>query len=104
VQVLNITDAVHVVAGADHTCVLRQTGAVSCWGKGVALGDGIGNNRSTPADVAGLSGTVALDAHLGNHSCAIVSDRSVKCWGDNSVGQVDGSFVFAGKPVTVVLQ
>ena len=78
VQALGIADAVHVVSGQNHTCVLRQTGTVSCWGKGSTLGDGIGANRSTPADVPGLSGVVTLDSHLGSHSCAILTDRSVK--------------------------
>lgn len=104
VQVLGIGDAVRIAAGAFHTCVLRQMGTVSCWGKGNTLGDGTGTDRSTPADVPGLSGVVALDAHLGNHTCAILTDRTVRCWGQNEGGQVDGSLQFAAKPTAVTLQ
>ena len=104
VQVMGLNDAVHVVVGESHTCALRQGGTVSCWGAGSTLGDGLGQNRPTPADVPGLSGVIALDSHMGNHTCAILMDRTLKCWGENSVGQVDGTLVWAAKPTMVVLQ
>jgi len=104
VQVVGLNDAVHVVVGESHTCALRQGGTVSCWGAGSTLGDGLGQNRPTPADVPGLSGVIALDSHMGYHTCAILMDRTVKCWGENGEGQVDGTLVWAAKPVTVALQ
>jgi hypothetical protein len=104
VQVVGINDAVRVLAGEEHTCVLRQTGTVSCWGKGTTLGDGLGLDRSTPADVPNLSGVTALDSHIGRHTCAILTDRTLKCWGENESAQVDGTQVWAAKPTTVVLQ
>jgi alpha-tubulin suppressor-like RCC1 family protein len=104
VQVVGITDAVRVVAGEEHTCALRQTGTVSCWGKGTTLGDGLGLDRATPADVPNLSGVTALDSHIGRHTCAILADRTLKCWGENESAQVDGTQVWAARPTTVVLQ
>src|SRR5438477_12182837 len=40
----------------------------------------------------------------GNHTCAILDDGSVQCWGDNSSGQLgDGSLSMRTSPVTVVI-
>jgi alpha-tubulin suppressor-like RCC1 family protein len=40
-----------------------------------------------PVEVAGLSGVVKIAAGF-NSTCALLSDGTVKCWGDNSVGQL----------------
>jgi alpha-tubulin suppressor-like RCC1 family protein len=32
VQVVGITDGVHLAAGSQHVCVLRASGQISCWG------------------------------------------------------------------------
>ena len=41
VQVVGITDGVHLAAGSQHLCVLRASGAISCWGASLRyqLGD-----------------------------------------------------------------
>src|SRR5437867_9172740 len=39
VPVSGLTDAVQIDSGGDHSCALRATGAVSCWGLAL-LGDG----------------------------------------------------------------
>lgn len=61
-----ITDAIDIVGGLDHTCVLRATKTVACWGAGWggALGDGAAPTghgpQSRPYDVPGLSGQADL--------------------------------------------
>ena len=55
-EVPGIHDAVEIDAGSSHTCVLRASGEVWCWGfNGVGqLGDGTTTNRLVPTKVQGL--------------------------------------------------
>lgn len=82
-----------VAAGQGHSCVLRESGAVACWGANDRgqLGDGTAVDRSTPVTVQGLGDAVelALGEH---HSCARKAGGAVVCWGANDKGQLgDGS-------------
>lgn len=85
-----------VAAGGFHTCALLDGGAVRCWGlndQGQVLGAPSGPNAPSagkilsPAAVASLGNMVALG--LGQyHSCGLTADGGIRCWGDNSQGQV----------------
>lgn len=92
-----------VVAGAGYTCGLAADGAVACWGSDVfgEIGDvppagGATSVRhlsvSAPTSVAGL-GPVAValatpgDSRSGGaYTCALMSDATVQCWGENTLG------------------
>jgi alpha-tubulin suppressor-like RCC1 family protein len=90
VDVPGIDDAVDIASGKNHTCVARKDGKVSCWGYNLdgQLGNGESSNRhSTPVDVKGLTGAVAVAAG-GNFSCAARGGGSVACWGGNGNGQL----------------
>ena len=85
---------VQVATGGGHSCALLAVGTVRCWGDNQSgqLGDGTsGTDRSTPVTVTGLSGVIALDAGEA-HTCAVLFDRTVRCWGFNGSGQLgDGT-------------
>ena len=93
--------------GARHTCVLTSGGNVKCWGSGAygQLGsseettslpdepDPLGLSRDAPLPVLVESGGVALSGVArvgtgGNHSCAIMNEGNVKCWGAGTSGEL----------------
>jgi alpha-tubulin suppressor-like RCC1 family protein len=81
-----------VAAGDGVTCALLTTGALRCWGKNDdgELGDDTTVSRSSPPAVNAVSNVSDLSwVSLGaTHACAMRSGGEVRCWGDNSVGQL----------------
>jgi alpha-tubulin suppressor-like RCC1 family protein len=88
-----------VAAGGYHSCALLDDGSVKCWGTNDRgeLGLGDSTRRGTvPGDMGDALPTVDLGtgrhavwvATGYNHSCAVLDDDSVKCWGDNEGGQL----------------
>ena len=80
--------AVAISAGDSHTCAILDDGSVSCWGSNWdgELGDGSSTQRNIPASTASLGeGRHAIEIEAGYyHSCAILDDGSVTCWGSAS--------------------
>jgi pimeloyl-ACP methyl ester carboxylesterase len=77
---------------------------VKCWGDG-PLGDGTSSGSATPVDVSGISTAIAVSGggYTGSHTCAVLSDKSVKCWGWNSDGQLgNGSNITSNLPVSAI--
>lgn len=90
VDVANLVGAIDVVTGAGHTCALMASGTAKCWGSNYSgeLGMGLTGPRPlVPFDVVQLSGVTALAAGR-NHTCALLEDGSVRCWGANHDGQL----------------
>jgi alpha-tubulin suppressor-like RCC1 family protein len=95
---------VESISAGPVTCAVLTSGSLNCWGRNYTgqLGDGteIGE-RLRPASVSGLSNVVSVSVG-DNHSCVVLADTSVKCWGSNGYGQLgDGSNVDRLTPVTV---
>jgi alpha-tubulin suppressor-like RCC1 family protein len=93
-----------ITSGGAHTCVILEDGSVRCWGRNssgqlgldddedrgddplemgdfldlVDLGEGLSGERRTAKRIA------AGDAH----TCAVLDDNQVKCWGRNQTGQL----------------
>lgn len=102
--VVGITDATGVAGGFSHTCAVRSTGAVSCWGANSMgqLGDGsTSSSEPTPVDVTGITDAVQVTAGT-FHSCALRATGAVVCWGGNGFGQLgDGSMATSPLPSLV---
>jgi alpha-tubulin suppressor-like RCC1 family protein len=88
------TSGVQIGAGAEHTCVLTDSGGITCWGR-----NGFGQVSSTATSVLGVgdrfvevpvptlvqhASSLAVGAY---HACAI-TDSDVRCFGHNDSGQL----------------
>jgi alpha-tubulin suppressor-like RCC1 family protein len=106
VDVVGLNAGVVDISGTHkHTCALTSTGRVQCWGRNWhgELGDGTTEYRVTPVTPVGLESGVAAIAAGGFHTCALMEDGSVRCWGANWHGQVgDGTDTERHVPVEVV--
>lgn len=93
----DLNNVVAIAAGDFHACALLSSTEVVCWGAGGSgqLGDDNGYAdapRASPVRVVGggagvLTGAVAIAAGRA-HTCAVLSDASVACWGANNSGQL----------------
>lgn len=117
VLVSGINTAVQISAGAFHTCSVLSSGSVKCWGNNFygQLGNGSKygpklcseskTSCSTAPDwVSGLMDVKSVTAGA-FHTCALMNDATVKCWGDNASGQLGNGFGGRGQysvvPVSV---
>lgn len=105
VDVVGLSSGVAMIsAGKAQTCVVTTLGAVKCWGEygDGKLGNNVSGNSSVPVDVVGLSsGAVAVSTAV-EHTCALLSDGGVRCWGDNYHDQL-GSGTLDSSPVPVAV-
>ena len=107
VQVKTLAHATAIDGGLSHTCAIDQAGKLWCWGgnDGGQLGDGSSvNDSTTPVAVALPDPTLtAVQIAAGRtHSCAILSDHSLVCWGHDELGQLgDGGTVPHNTPIVV---
>jgi alpha-tubulin suppressor-like RCC1 family protein len=82
-----------VVAGDYHTCAIADDGTVHCWGFGAngRLGYGSTANVLSPAaaPAVDLGGRRAVAITAGaSHTCVIVDDGTVRCWGNGVSGRL----------------
>jgi alpha-tubulin suppressor-like RCC1 family protein len=89
--------------GAYHSCGRTGAGAVVCWGyNGTGqLGDGSRGSRLYPVAVAGSLGKASAVAAGAYHSCAVLADGRLTCWGYRGEGSVVvlGDSVAGQRPV-----
>ncbi len=105
-------DPVAIAGGYSHTCAILKNGNVYCWGFNQLgeVGDGTTGNKISPTKITLPGAATAISARgvfLGGvsysaHTCAILLDQSVWCWGGNANGELGqgDTAVYAG-PVKV---
>ncbi len=91
--------ATSVAFGSSHVCAVLDDGTARCWGKNVygelGLGDQVsrGGTPATsvaslpPIDVGSAQPVVALSPRV-NHTCALLGDGAVRCWGMGANGNL----------------
>lgn len=79
-----------ITSGESHHCVIMTGGIVKCWGNNLygQLGNGTNTYSSIPVFVVGLSTDVKSIIAGRYHTCAILNDGSVNCWGSNTHGEL----------------
>ncbi|MES1186955.1 MAG: hypothetical protein ABUL60_24285 [Myxococcales bacterium] len=86
---------VQIAMGRAHTCALLEQGRVRCWGlagngalgygNGIAIGD---DEAPESAGDVPVGGKVVQIAAGGFHTCALLDTGKVRCWGNDSDGQL----------------
>jgi alpha-tubulin suppressor-like RCC1 family protein len=85
-----------IAAGYDHSCAVKASGSVWCWGGGALgqLGDGLsgaGHHRTKAVRVRRGSGYLTKAngvAAGGYHTCVRRTDGTAWCWGYGQAGQL----------------
>ena len=99
ISVQGLRNGVQIASSSDENCALLGDGSVSCWGNGSygQLGNGqhYAEGGTDPAAQGVALPTPTLQTpHVlqigtsGQTACALNTDGTVDCWGDNRSGQV----------------
>ncbi|HEY4158231.1 MAG TPA: hypothetical protein VGM29_09045, partial [Polyangiaceae bacterium] len=83
----------------ERTCAVQTDGSVKCWGSGGAGELGYGNTTSIGAtNLAAVAGVISITTNAGvvvtqlvggdYFTCVLLSDDTVKCWGQGTDGQL----------------
>ncbi len=98
-----------IATGNEHTCALMTDGTVRCWGSNQTgqLGTGQSSadlaSAANPVAVVGLSDVTVTSLALSvAHTCALIDDGTVRCWGDGGSGRLgNGGTAESPTPVAV---
>lgn len=107
-----------IAAGGRNTCALLSNGSVKCWGEDVVspkYNPKIGRYSNTisirkrPTLVHKIKGAISISGNggpvYGQHTCVLLSTGVIKCWGDNSAGELGNGtrrLIGSSEPTKVV--
>ena len=97
-----LADVSSVALGNNHACAVIKDGTIKCWGNN-SLGQFGNAGASAPGvsvyQVQGINNATKVFAD-GDHTCAILSDGKVFCWGVGTSGELgQGSTASSNIPV-----
>ena len=92
------TDPIAISAGYGHTCAILGDGSVWCWGLNQVgeVGDGTTVDKNVPTKITLPKPATAIAAGglffgagaYSAHTCAILNDKTLRCWGSNTEGEL----------------
>ncbi len=90
-NVIGLSNATKLTAGATHFCAVLVDGSARCWGDNSSgqLGNNSFTDQQTAVAVNSLAGAQQISAGE-FHTCAATS-TGLKCWGNNLFGQLGDS-------------
>ncbi|HSA33476.1 MAG TPA: hypothetical protein P5077_07110, partial [bacterium] len=89
-----IIKLVSVSVGGSHTCGLKPSGELYCWGDNHhgQIGDGTIDDKNSPTRVGIESDWGSVSARREDHTCGVKVSGSLYCWGDNQWSELgDGT-------------
>ena len=96
--------ATQLSAGGFHNCAILDDGNVACWGynQDGTLGDGTYSDRYVPVPTVGFGPDVTAELLSSGyyHTCALLSDQSISCWGSNEYGQIGNGEIDANQGIS----
>ena len=100
--------AIAISAGYLYTCAILETKEVKCWGYN-SSGQTGGSDKSATGivnvNLGGDSHSAVIDIDTGYaHTCVLLSEDAVKCWGSNSYNQAGDSDKSATGQVDINLE
>lgn len=106
-EIADLVNVISITAGNSHSCAIVEVSGnkiVKCWGANTKgqLGDNSFTLRKKPVATVALGSNAIALATGGEHTCALLENGYVKCWGNNDHGQLgNGTTVNSAFPVTV---
>ncbi len=98
VTVAGLDQVRSITAGFAHSCALKTSGLVFCWGLNNYGQLGTAAPHITPEPVANLANVAFLAAGY-EFTCAVTIGNEVKCWGRNDTGQLGSGAVDPIRPL-----
>ena len=100
--------AIAIDAGDSHTCAILDNNSMMCWGSNDfgQVGDGTTNQRDVPVYVENFIGANVYPIAVSGgslHTCALLNDGSINCWGRNNNGQLGTYSGDSSSPVSISL-
>jgi len=92
-----------VAQGAESGCALLVDGTIQCWGrndKGQLGNDTTLDAPTASSPVLGINDAIAVSTS-GTHACALRSNGTVRCWGDDTFGELGDGQTNTTSPVPV---
>ncbi|MCB9683366.1 MAG: hypothetical protein H6733_18015 [Alphaproteobacteria bacterium] len=91
---LSFGAALSIASGDEHTCAVTLDHHLVCWGRNVHGQLGLGHDRDIgddeeayPAGLVDLPPVRAVAAGAA-HTCALLMDQTVRCWGEGADGRL----------------